>query len=438
MKSRFNKAIIMILCLIMILPNSTYALSANHDLEKDQLNSTFSESIETSLETMNENNLETSIEKIDNENTYTEIISEETILEESTNESVNETSGLDLIIDETEKELETETVDSNNDAEEVEEIEAEANKVTDGTNSFQNVIRIKSDEDNLFYYYSYINDNEIREADPIKFHKDDLVSDNFSYIEKVLLEEQESFIFEAEDRSKVTVKVNGAWKVSTSEQVFKNTVTIPQGFSNSNVTLELKIPYTIYETEKSELSFVESQVSNSSTISLTLKGKNSNTISNYTIFVMDKDKSSIKAMDSSSYITEEATVVVPNLYNQRNPYKVVGFVFNTDGGRHYYVPQIKTFNVNTVKNDTTSNTIKHGSYSYQVNPILENLNDYLYLKTDNPNPSNIRLVDSSTIYKNKGNGISSFVHDNSAYLDVKYENISTKRVNGGYIFKNEK
>ena len=92
-------------------------------------------------------------------------------------------------------------------------------------------------------------------------------------------------------------------------------------------------------------------------------------------------------------------------------------------------------------------------YSYTVTPVLAPFSYFLYVKTDNPDPTSFRLVDKvssfyesdskSTITEDSGEGWYSSVEldpgtyyvARSQYADVKYENAATWRVKGGYIFQ---
>ena len=92
-------------------------------------------------------------------------------------------------------------------------------------------------------------------------------------------------------------------------------------------------------------------------------------------------------------------------------------------------------------------------YSYTVTPILSPFAYYLYVKTDNPDPTSFRLVDKESrfydddsqgeIYVSTEYGYSYYVNvdpgtyyiSQNIYADVVYEDESTYRVPGGYIFR---
>ncbi len=81
------------------------------------------------------------------------------------------------------------------------------------------------------------------------------------------------------------------------------------------------------------------------------------------------------------------------------------------------------------------------NYSYAITPVLEPFNEYFYVKTDNPDPMSFRFVDNSTVYGEKGAcGYLDLLYDSwneeaVIFSDVVYENKSTARVTGGYIFQ---
>ena len=81
------------------------------------------------------------------------------------------------------------------------------------------------------------------------------------------------------------------------------------------------------------------------------------------------------------------------------------------------------------------------NYSYAITPVLDPFNEYFYVKTDNPDPFSFRFVDNSTVYgENGANGSINLLYDSwneeaIIFSDVVYEDKSTSRVKGGYIFK---
>ena len=80
------------------------------------------------------------------------------------------------------------------------------------------------------------------------------------------------------------------------------------------------------------------------------------------------------------------------------------------------------------------------SYTYEVTALLAPFNGYVYVKTNNPDPTSFRLIDKSSKYitstssDSYGKGIYHFAK--FKFLDVEYEKESTFRVKGGYIFVN--
>lgn len=81
------------------------------------------------------------------------------------------------------------------------------------------------------------------------------------------------------------------------------------------------------------------------------------------------------------------------------------------------------------------------SYTYEITPLLKPFNDYFFVKTNNPDPLSFRFVDKNTIYGTDGSSGSLDVNYDSwdeemiIYPDVVYEDKTTGRVNGGYIFR---
>lgn len=71
------------------------------------------------------------------------------------------------------------------------------------------------------------------------------------------------------------------------------------------------------------------------------------------------------------------------------------------------------------------------NYSYEVMPILEGMNEYYFVKTDNPNPKTFTFVDKDTKYYDGDYSLSRCTYE---FADVKYENTETLRVDGGYLF----
>ena len=76
-------------------------------------------------------------------------------------------------------------------------------------------------------------------------------------------------------------------------------------------------------------------------------------------------------------------------------------------------------------------------YKYSVSPLLAEHNSFFYLKTDYPNPEDIRLVDKSSAYYDKDSSYDILSLEEQRFIDVQYENKTTGRVKGGYIFKSK-
>lgn len=70
-------------------------------------------------------------------------------------------------------------------------------------------------------------------------------------------------------------------------------------------------------------------------------------------------------------------------------------------------------------------------YTYEITPILEGFNRCYFVKTDNPDPNTFTFVDKDTKYYEGECLLSRWTYE---CADVIYEDVSTLRVDGGYIF----
>lgn len=84
--------------------------------------------------------------------------------------------------------------------------------------------------------------------------------------------------------------------------------------------------------------------------------------------------------------------------------------------------------------DEFNASVTDGQYTYEIKPILLNFNEYIYVKTNNPNPDSFRFIDKTTVYEQGGGFEALYEHARKIFIDVKYENTSNFRVKGGYIF----
>lgn len=81
--------------------------------------------------------------------------------------------------------------------------------------------------------------------------------------------------------------------------------------------------------------------------------------------------------------------------------------------------------------DDTCQGVDALQYTYEIYPFLEPLNEYFYVKTENPHPESFRFSDKDSPYSE-----SSVIENVDAlYADVAYEDTTWYRVNGGYLFK---
>lgn len=72
------------------------------------------------------------------------------------------------------------------------------------------------------------------------------------------------------------------------------------------------------------------------------------------------------------------------------------------------------------------------SYSYEVIPVLEGMNRYYFIKTNNPKPETFTFIDTDTKYLD---GPCQLQRCTYKFADVVYENTETLRVDGGYLFE---
>ena len=80
-------------------------------------------------------------------------------------------------------------------------------------------------------------------------------------------------------------------------------------------------------------------------------------------------------------------------------------------------------------------------YTYEIKPLLAPFNTFFFVKTDNPDPTSFRFLDSESVYFEKENETDylDFYQDYMyeepiIFSDVQYEDESNCRVTGGYIF----
>ncbi len=80
-------------------------------------------------------------------------------------------------------------------------------------------------------------------------------------------------------------------------------------------------------------------------------------------------------------------------------------------------------------------------YTYEIKPLLAPFNTFFFVKTDNPDPTSFRFLDSESVYFEKENETDylDFYQDYMyeepiIFADVQYEDESNCRVGGGYIF----
>ena len=80
------------------------------------------------------------------------------------------------------------------------------------------------------------------------------------------------------------------------------------------------------------------------------------------------------------------------------------------------------------------NKKKVESYSYSIEPVMTPFNMYYYVKTDNPDPRSFSFIDRDSKYYKENDPYNYITILNKLFMDVKYEDESIYRVNGGYLF----
>lgn len=76
-------------------------------------------------------------------------------------------------------------------------------------------------------------------------------------------------------------------------------------------------------------------------------------------------------------------------------------------------------------------------YSYIITPLLTPFNEFFYVQTENPDPSDIRLIDKESIYYTQGSEPAYLEPVKKCFMDVVYEDKATARVKGGYVFASQ-
>lgn len=72
-------------------------------------------------------------------------------------------------------------------------------------------------------------------------------------------------------------------------------------------------------------------------------------------------------------------------------------------------------------------------YSYQLIPLLAPFNNYFYLKTEDPDPYDLEILDTDSPYLSSGLEADIITPVQETYQDVQYVDKNYYRVNGGYI-----
>lgn len=142
-----------------------------------------------------------------------------------------------------------------------------------------------------------------------------------------------------------------------------------------------------------------------------------------TIYIKYGSKSSYV---SKGVITSSKGKTVTGLKPDKSGYYSVKL---RDGGKNFSA--VKKIKSKDAKAETPSG---QKSYTYAVRPLLSPFNEYFYVQTDDPDPSDLRFVDKESVYYTSGQEPACLVPSKDRFLDVSYENEASLRVNGGYIF----
>lgn len=105
-------------------------------------------------------------------------------------------------------------------------------------------------------------------------------------------------------------------------------------------------------------------------------------------------------------------------------------VLQSDGVDDYHIDDLIGSDASLSVEKGSLNISSAGSYTYTIYPLLEPLNEYYFVKSDNPDPDSFRFRDVSSKYSENAY----IVCAADRFADVAYDDVSTGRVNGGYIF----
>ena len=72
-------------------------------------------------------------------------------------------------------------------------------------------------------------------------------------------------------------------------------------------------------------------------------------------------------------------------------------------------------------------------YSYEVTPLLAPLNDWFYIKTDNPEPDSFVFIDKESVYVDDPDSYAAMLVEKDVFEDVEYDDSTISRVKGGYL-----
>jgi hypothetical protein len=117
--------------------------------------------------------------------------------------------------------------------------------------------------------------------------------------------------------------------------------------------------------------------------------------------------------------------------------KVVIITYSNDNSANILAVGTGTAKITVKVNKKTYTckiTVKKQKYTYKITPMLAPFARYFYVETDDPDVSDIRFVDKTSVYYTSSDQVGYIVPTTKRYADVKYVNKETGRVKGGYIF----
>ncbi len=133
----------------------------------------------------------------------------------------------------------------------------------------------------------------------------------------------------------------------------------------------------------------------------------------------------IVSKSSKGFVYKDASQIPDNPYVEPSDYN--------QGGSSGGVVQPSDYTEYVIDTDVTD-------YTYEITPLYAPFNNMFFVKTDNPNPINVRFIDKESKYYNEERSSDEskmcvLKPVSKRFVDVAYEDKETGRVNGGYLFE---